>query len=1238
MVMINGLDPSDDGFDVFISYSRTDIRLARVLHAALERYQVPLHVPRRRRRLSVFRDETDIRGTRYYDAIEAHLRSSRKLLLICSPAARRSAFVDDEIRRFIDANSLSNVIPVIACGRPNNEASSEELKAFPDLLGDLPLAADLSAFEPRRHRLQDRDWGPSWHLILSNILDVERDAFEGEVNARDELARAEAVRLAEIANARRAQGRPAEALLHMAAAHAILPDSQLKTNLGIATTALFPRLAIDRIVPLAESLRGLRFNADHSRVATWSPDGQARLLDAASGEVLAMCTHSDVIWDATFLRDGSVATYSRDGRITIMAASGDSVAWDAPFMALRVIEAPAGDLLALVGVNGEICLRSRRGAAPIGTIENFVGGDRPWAMFSPDGEILHATDGSTLIQVDRTAQGRLIPLPAKLVVHQTVDQFGSFLVSDAGSILLLHSSHESGEAGLLTVAARTPGVAVASLSPNLKRLCWIDDGDMLYSREWFLYVGEDDPHATEDDGRVPVPIKPELRNLAFWNGHAVALAYGDRGACAVSVDGTLLWQREFDRRSVLGGGIKVHADVGVISQVDFKQSHVTTLDLADGTLLEERRLVRPVMRVESSGDGAYLASASGEGALRLGSVRRRRADQASRRYYDVAHVVESGDRVLLAFEGQDGSLRVLDAVSGIQAFPLLRTAPGSGVLIVPDRRTALTWGEERPLQVWRAQQSEAEPREIALPSVRRGRSGPVSVSETGHLVAIAEGGTISVVSLDTEAAVLSRMVHADDSSIRRLQLGPAGTYLASASDTMVRLWVATTGASIGDPLRFKAPLIGLGFTTSGRHLVAWSLDNSFAILDANTSEAIWCVHPGPETIMEAGIRAVRMSADGKLIFTAGPDRSMRIWDVATGDEVAEPAVHPFPLGGIAPSDHAERILTWGADMVSVWNPWSGSKVGPDIEVAGLVSGAFWTTDNARVAVLEGSSLSLFDPETSLLIAGPWRHGGQNFAARFVDDMLVTWTEDGLAAVWGVEAGKSVVDWRAASERATSMGLDLDRRVLSPLGVADHAMLDTESTRRALDTVYGNDERPRAVALSGFPSGRPLTEATVRHYLVGEHLFDLRLNPVGQPNPAEPVDGGAASATRRDDVAVQRAEGLMWQVGGSEAVRFENAAEYIRSMNAARYAGFDDWRLPRLHEAAATLSPELTGPLHVIRGLGAQEVIWTSDRLDDTDVWTVHYGIGQVVPAPADSAHAVRLVRSCIDAGQASSSP
>ena len=51
------------------------------------------------RRLKVFRDEGDLTGTDYFKAIDQYLHRSGKLIVICSPAARASDYVDDEIRR-----------------------------------------------------------------------------------------------------------------------------------------------------------------------------------------------------------------------------------------------------------------------------------------------------------------------------------------------------------------------------------------------------------------------------------------------------------------------------------------------------------------------------------------------------------------------------------------------------------------------------------------------------------------------------------------------------------------------------------------------------------------------------------------------------------------------------------------------------------------------------------------------------------------------------------------------------------------------------------------------------------------------------------------------------------------------------------------------------------------------------------------------------------------------------------
>src|SRR5215203_5241123 len=84
-------------FDVFISYSRRDLAFARKLQRALDNYTPPrdLRVPQRR--LRVFRDESDFRGNEYISALESILASAAKVLVICSPHSRASAYVGAEI-------------------------------------------------------------------------------------------------------------------------------------------------------------------------------------------------------------------------------------------------------------------------------------------------------------------------------------------------------------------------------------------------------------------------------------------------------------------------------------------------------------------------------------------------------------------------------------------------------------------------------------------------------------------------------------------------------------------------------------------------------------------------------------------------------------------------------------------------------------------------------------------------------------------------------------------------------------------------------------------------------------------------------------------------------------------------------------------------------------------------------------------------------------------------------------
>src|SRR5262249_12744333 len=113
-------------YDLFISYSRKDTAFAAALERALKGYRPPKGLAAPQRRLNVFRDQQDFTGVEYSEAIARHLRASRKLVLVCSPHARQSQYVNDEVRRFADSHPATDIVPIIIAGVPNNETTPDD--------------------------------------------------------------------------------------------------------------------------------------------------------------------------------------------------------------------------------------------------------------------------------------------------------------------------------------------------------------------------------------------------------------------------------------------------------------------------------------------------------------------------------------------------------------------------------------------------------------------------------------------------------------------------------------------------------------------------------------------------------------------------------------------------------------------------------------------------------------------------------------------------------------------------------------------------------------------------------------------------------------------------------------------------------------------------------------------------------------------------------------------------------
>jgi len=344
--------------NAFISYSRKDQGFARKLEKALEDYKPPKDLPVPHRQLDIFRDEADVTGVEYHQAISKHLKESAKLIVICSPFAHQSTYVSEEIPTFAALNGSGNIIPVLLSGIPNNEArtaSCQDRVAFPDVLCELmemPLAVNYVDFDHKRDHVAKGRFESSWYTTLANLYEISRS----EVEQRDKRRQA---------RSRRTRiGIVAAIILSLSIALIVtvqqrevaIRERNLAVSRELATSAL-SQLPIDpalggllaiesaRAAPTDQADDALRaflrephlrnefsghtgairlvaFNRDGTFIASSSSgDNTARVWDLNTGKPVAVLTAKSPIDAIGFSPDGTtVATGSLDGTAQIWSA------------------------------------------------------------------------------------------------------------------------------------------------------------------------------------------------------------------------------------------------------------------------------------------------------------------------------------------------------------------------------------------------------------------------------------------------------------------------------------------------------------------------------------------------------------------------------------------------------------------------------------------------------------------------------------------------------------------------------------------------------------------------------------------------------------------------------------------------------------------------------------------------------------------------------------------------------
>lgn len=140
-------------YSAFISYNHRDKRWATWLHRALEQYRIPNHLRGREgpfgpigdRLPPVFRDRDELATSAdLAESVKQALGEAETLVVVCSPDAARSRWVDEEVRTFIALGRRDKIRLIIVDGEPHS--ADPERECLPPAIRAMdaePLAADV---------------------------------------------------------------------------------------------------------------------------------------------------------------------------------------------------------------------------------------------------------------------------------------------------------------------------------------------------------------------------------------------------------------------------------------------------------------------------------------------------------------------------------------------------------------------------------------------------------------------------------------------------------------------------------------------------------------------------------------------------------------------------------------------------------------------------------------------------------------------------------------------------------------------------------------------------------------------------------------------------------------------------------------------------------------------------------------------------------------------------------------
>jgi WD40 repeat protein len=375
----------------------------------------------------------------------------------------------------------------------------------------------------------------------------------------------------------------------------------------------------------------------------------------------------------------------------------------------------------------------------------------------------------------------------------------------------------------------------------------------------------------------------------------------------------------------------------------------------------------------------------------------------------------SGDEVVTA--SRDGTARLWSIATGNE----LKVFENRGVAI---RSAALTrdgslmvlGGRDGTVSFWALGNRSA-------PASIRAQKDTVRVAVSPDSSLVLTGGwdgTVTLHTIETGAELLR--IDAHEGAIVSVAFSPDQKhFLTAGRDAVARLWSVRTGAEEKVFRGHGSSILAARFSPDGRMVVTgsgegiWGEGTTLDLENADNTVRLWDVATGDELRRFVGhedaVRGVDFSANGSRILTNGRDSTIRLWDARSGKLIRRIRGSSHPLWGIAAGSNSARFLTTGvAGTAHVWDIPAGRIRGTLVCPSSSVLAVALSHDGQQAItgelvgparlwdVASGSEVRRFEGHTDALDAVTFSPSGEQVA---------TGSRDGSARIWDTSTGAEV---------------------------------------------------------------------------------------------------------------------------------------------------------------------------------------------------------------------------------------